>query len=77
MAHSPRDIRVTVLLNADEYLAMSSLADEESLAESAFIRHLIACHVREKTLKKLSRLKDEFEMQETTQVMHRQFGVVE
>lgn len=77
MAHNSRDIRVVVLLNADEYTAMSSNADEEGLSDSAFLRHLLACYNREQALKKLSRRASDEQMQETAQFIARQNGVVQ
>ncbi len=35
------DFRVSVLLTADEFLAMSGVAESDGLSQSAFIRHLI------------------------------------
>ena len=52
------NIRVVSLLTCDEYLAMQSMADNEGLSDSAFIRRLIKMEARRRALAKVSEERD-------------------
>ncbi len=47
-------IRVQVLLTCDEYLAMQSIADDDGLSDSAFMRGLLRLRIRERAIAKVS-----------------------
>lgn len=48
------DIRVVALLTADEYMAMQSMADEDGLSDSAFIRWLLKREARARAVAQVS-----------------------
>ena len=52
------NIRVVSLLTCDEYLAMQSMADNEGLSDSAFIRRLIKMEARRRAMAKVSEERD-------------------
>lgn len=76
MAHSPRDIRVVVLLNAEEYTAMGAAADDDGLSDSAFIRCLLLARIRERALTKLSLRQSDGDRQEPAQVIDNGLRVI-
>ena len=76
MASSPRDIRVVVLLNAEEYTAMGVAADEDGLSDSAFIRCLLLARIREKALMKVSQRQADGDRQEHAQLINNGLQVV-
>lgn len=65
-------IRVVTLLNGDEYLSMQSMANEEGLSDSAFIRRLLKLEAHKRALAQVSadRLRDQ--SAEPAQVVHSQ-----
>lgn len=73
---NPRDIRVVVLLNAEEYTAMGVAADEDGLSDSAFIRCLLLSRIREKALMKVSQRQADGDRQEHAQLMNNGLQVV-
>jgi hypothetical protein len=48
------DIRVTVLLTGDQYLAMQAMADSDGLSDSAFIRRLVQVEARNRAVEQVS-----------------------
>ena len=73
MANPGHDFRVVVLLNAEEFIAMKSGADEEGLSQSAFIRGLVRRNARDRAMAEVSRQAVEVEMQEPAQVLAKSF----
>lgn len=61
-------IRVVSLVNAEEYLGMKSMADEDGLSDSSFIRHLIKMEARRRALAQVSEERRLREMEEPAQV---------
>ena len=61
-------IRVVSLVNAEEYLGMKSMADEDGLSDSSFIRHLIKMEARRRAFAKVSDERRLSEMEEPAQV---------
>lgn len=64
-------IRVVSLVNAEEYLGMKSMADEDGLSDSSFIRHLIRLEARRRALARVSEERRLSAMEEPAQVLHR------
>lgn len=64
-------IRVVSLVNAEEYLGMKSMADEDGLSDSSFIRHLIKMEARRRAFAKVSEERRLSGMEEPAQVLHR------
>lgn len=48
------NIRVVSLLTGEEYLSMKSMADEDGLSDSAFIRRLLKIEANKRALEKVS-----------------------
>jgi len=68
-------IRVQVLLTCDEYLAMQSLADDDGLSDSAFMRGLLRLRIRERALAKVSAQQATEHAAEPAQVVRTQRSV--
>lgn len=64
------DIRVVVLVTADEYIATQSMADDDGLSDSAFIRYLIKQEAKKRAIAKLSEEQRLRAMEEPAQVVH-------
>lgn len=64
------DIRVQVLLNADEYLFLRDISKERGLSNSSFFRQVLNFERRRKALESLSDDKDKNGTAEDTQDMH-------
>ena len=68
MAES-HNIRVVSLLTCDEYLAMQSMADNDGLSDSAFMRHLIKLEARRRAMARVSEEQRLRQMEEPAQVL--------
>lgn len=68
---SAHDIRVTTLLNAEEFLALEAMVDEQGVSQSAFIRGLIRKACRERALIKVSEQSRMDVSAEPTQVVNK------
>ena len=66
-------IRVTTLLTGDEYLAMQSMADDDGLSDSAFIRRLIKLAAQKKAMEKFSAAQAAEQTAEPAQVVRSRF----
>ena len=51
---SAHHIRVTVLLDGDEYLSMKAMADEDGLSDSAFMRRLLKLEAQRRAVAQVS-----------------------
>ena len=65
------NIRVVSLLNGDEFLSLRSMADEDGLSDSAFMRRLLKVESNRRALEKVSRESRTGEMTEVVQVVHK------
>lgn len=65
------NIRVVTLMTGEEYLAMKSMADEDGLSDSAFMRHLFRLEANKRALKKVSSESRAGESTEPAQVLHK------
>lgn len=70
------DIRVAVLLTADEFLSMQSMADEDGLSDSAFMRLLLRQAARKRAMAKLSEQRDLDGSAEPVQVLDSKRGAL-
>ena len=64
-------IRVVSLLTGEEYLSMKSMADEDGLSDSAFIRRLLKIEANKRALEKVSAGMRDGESTEPAQVCDR------
>lgn len=69
MVDAGHNIRAVTLLTADEYLAMQSMADQDGLSDSAFMRHLIKLEARRRALARVSEEQRLRQMEEPAQVL--------
>lgn len=60
-------IRVTVLVDGDEYLSLQSMSDEDGLSDSAFMRLLLKKEARVRASAKVS---EKNRLGETTEPAH-------
>ena len=60
-------IRVTVLVDGDEYLSLQSMSDEDGLSDSAFMRRLLKQEARRRALAQVS---ERNRLGETTEPAH-------
>ena len=70
MVDAGHNIRAVTLLTADEYLAMQSMADQDGLSDSAFMRHLIKLEARRRAMARVSEERRLSAMEEPAQVLH-------
>lgn len=63
------NIRVVSLLTGEEYLAMKSMADEDGLSDSSFIRHLLKREANKRAVEKVSAFHRSGESTEAAQVL--------
>ena len=49
-----RDIKVTMLVEADEFLSLRSMVEDDGLSDSGFMRMLFKKEARRRALEKLS-----------------------
>lgn len=66
-------IRVVTLLTGDEYLAMQSMADDDGLSDSAFIRRLLKLEAHKRAMAQVSTQARDGETTEPAQVRRSQF----
>lgn len=66
-------IRVVTLLTGDEYLATQSMADDDGLSDSAFIRFLIKQEAKKRALAQVSDRDRAGDSTEPAQVVHSRF----
>ena len=60
-------IRVTVLVDGDEYLSLQSMSDDDGLSDSAFMRLLLKQEARRRALAQVS---ERSRIGETTEATH-------
>lgn len=70
------DIRVTVLLDADEFMSLQSMTDEDGLSDSAFMRRLLKLESRKRAMGRLSERQSQEESAEPAHVLNTKVGVV-
>lgn len=63
-------IRVVVLMDGDEYLAMKSMSDDDGLSDSAFMRRLFKLEARRRALAQVSSQASFDDMAEPAQVFN-------
>lgn len=66
-------IRVVTLLTGDEYLAMQSMADNDGLSDSAFMRRLLKLEAQKRALAQVSDRDRAGDSTESAQVVHSRF----
>lgn len=66
-------IRVVTLLTGDEYLAMQSMADDDGLSDSAFMRRLLKLEAQKRALAQVSDRARAGDSTEPAQVVHSRF----
>lgn len=70
-SNNHHDIRVTVLLTSEDFLNMKTMADDDGLSDSSFIRQLIKQAARRKAMDKLSEEKRLRDSEEPAQLVSR------
>lgn len=66
-------IRVVTLLTGDEYLAMQSMADDDGLSDSAFMRRLLKLEAQKRALAQVSDRNRSGDTSEAAHVVHSRF----
>ena len=66
-------IRVVSLLTGDEYLALQSMADNDGLSDSAFMRRLLKLEAQKRAMAQVSDCMRAGDTAEPAQVLHSRF----
>lgn len=67
---SQHNIRVTMLVDGDEYLSLQSMSDEDGLSDSGFMRLLLKKEARRRAVEKVSAKQSQGGTAEPTQLVH-------
>jgi negative regulator of replication initiation len=51
---SQHNIRVTMLVDGDEYIGLQTMSDEDGLSDSAFMRRLLKMEARRRAMARVS-----------------------
>lgn len=66
-------IRVTMLVDGDEYLSLQGMSDEDGLSDSAFMRRLLKQEARKRALAQVSDRERDGDTAEVAQLRRSQF----